>query len=354
MRLNINFDSYLELEKIGIGAFKPLKGFMTESDFYSVVDHLRLPNGKIFPLPVILPISYSLIPEIKKSKKIYLSYKNTTVATMEPESIFKPDFKKYIKKIFGTNDESHPGYKMLLASGKYFLGGSINFLKKVENKYTSYEKTPLDVRKRIKELGLKYVAGFQTRNVPHKAHEHILQLALQEYGGLLIQPLIGKKKKGDFLPEAVMTSYNVLIKNFLPENKIILGALTTSMRYAGPREAIFHALIRRNYGCTHFLVGRDHAGVGDYYGEYEAQNLCKKYEKELKIKIVKIRGPFYCDKCKKITTDDICKHSKHKIPISGTAIRNALINNNPISDKFMRPEIINSIKGKEIFINDED
>ena len=151
-----------------------------------------------------------------------------------------------------------------------------------------------------------------------------------------------------------MTSYNVLIKKFLPENKIILGALTTSMRYAGPREAIFHALIRRNYGCTHFLVGRDHAGVGDYYGEYEAQNLCKKYEKELKIKIVKIRGPFYCDKCKKITTDDICKDLKYKIPISGTAIRDALINNIPISDKFMRPEIINSIKGKEIFINDED
>jgi len=354
MKLNINLDSYLELEKIAIGAFKPLSGFMTESDFYSVINNMRLSNGKIFPLPVILPIASSLVKEIKQCKQIRLYFKNIEVATMIPESIFRPNFKKNIKLIFGTNDENHPGYKMLLSSGKYFVGGPIKFIKKVENRYTSYEKTPLEVKKRIKELRLKNIAGFQTRNVPHKAHEHILHLALQEVGALFIQPLIGKKKKGDFLPEAVMTSYNLLIKKFLPQNKIILGALTTSMRYAGPREAVFHALIRRNYGCTHFLVGRDHAGVGDYYGEYEAQNLCEKFEKELKIKIIKIRGPFYCGKCKKITTDDICKHLKDKILISGTDIRNSLKNNTPINEKFMRPEIINSIKGKEIFINDED
>ena len=178
MRLNINLDSYLELEKIGIGAFNPLKGFMTENDFYSVVNHMRLSNGKIFPLPVILPIPSSLVMEIKQCKKLHLYYKNIRVGIMIPESVFSINFKKHIKLIFGTNDENHPGYKMLFASGKYFVGGSIKLLTKVKNKYTSYEKTPFQVKKRIKELGLKYVAGFQTRNVPHKPHEHILQLAL--------------------------------------------------------------------------------------------------------------------------------------------------------------------------------
>ncbi len=354
MKLKINFDSYLELEKIGIGAFNPLDGFMTENDYHSVVNHMRLSNGNIFPLPVILPVPSSLIGNIKKREKIHLYFKDTEVGTIIAESIFRPDFKKNIKSIFGTNDENHPGYKMLLSSGKYFVGGPIKFIKRVENRYTSFEKTPEEIKKRIKELELKCVAGFQTRNVPHKAHEHILHLALQEVDGLFIQPLIGKKKRGDFLPEAVMSSYNLLLEKFFPQNKIILGVLTTSMRYAGPREAVFHALIRKNYGCTHFLVGRDHAGVGEYYGEYEAQNLCVKFENELKIKIIKIRGPFYCGKCKKITTDNICKSLKDKIPVSGTNIRNSLKNNIPISEKFMRPEIVDLIKGKEIFINDED
>ena len=354
MKINLKLESYLELEKIGIGAFKPLNGFMTEKDFYSVVNRMRLSNGKLFPIPVILPILGSKIDKIKQSKKIYLYYKKIKVASMVPQSIFKPDFKKIIKLLFETEDENHPGYKMLFSSGKYFLGGPIKFTKKVKNKYSSFEKSPQEVKKYIKAMDLKHVAGFQTRNVQHKAHEHILHLALQEVDGLFIQPLIGKKKVGDFLPEAVMKSYKLLVDKFLPKNRVILCVLTTSMRYAGPRESVFHAIIRKNYGCTHFLVGRDHAGVGSYYGEYDAQNLCVKLEKEIKIKIIKIRGPFYCNKCKKITTDNLCLHVKHRIPVSGTKIREALINNKFISDKFMRPEIVKSIKGIEIFIGGED
>lgn len=354
MKININFDSYLELEKLGIGAFKPLNGFMTEKDFYSVVKEMRLSNGKLFPLPVILPVSNLEAKKARTVNKIELFFKNVEVGTIKPESIFKPNFKKIIRLLFGTEDTNHPGYKFLVSSGEYFIGGPINFIKKVENAYSSYEISPEEVKKNIKKLGLRSVAGFQTRNVPHKAHEHILELALQEVDGLFIQPLIGKKKIGDFLPEAVMNSYNLLLEKFLPNKRIILGVLTTAMRYAGPREALFHAIIRKNYGCTHFLVGRDHAGVGSYYDEYEAQNLCVKLEEELNIKIIKVRGPFYCKKCKKITTDKVCFHTDYRVSVSGTKIREALMNKRPISEKFMRPEIVNLIKDREIFIKEED
>ena len=354
VKININIDSYLELEKIGIGALKPLSGFMTEKDFNSVVNDMKLSNGDLFPLPVILPIFSSEIGKINKTKKVHLYFNNIEVATIIPKSIFKPDFKKAIKLLFGTDDTEHQGYKMLIASGKYFLGGPVQFIRKVENKLTPFEITPEEVKEKIKMLGLRTVAGFQTRNIPHKAHEHILNLALQEVDGLFIQPLIGKKKIGDFCPEAIMNSYKLLINNFLPKKRIILGVLTTSMRYAGPREAIFHAMIRRNYGCTHFLVGRDHAGVGNYYGEYEAQDLCMKFENELNIKIIKIRGPFYCKKCNKIATDDVCKSLENKISISGTKIRRALKNKSFISENFIRTEIINSIIDNKIFITDEE
>jgi len=349
-KLNIDINSYLELEKIGIGAFSPLTGFMTEKDFYSVVNSMRLENGLLFPLPVILPIEKKDIDKVKYNEEIILVYNNINVAELLPLSIFKPDIHGSRKNLFSTNDVQHPGYKLLNESGTFFIGGPIKFSKKIDNDYSKYEKYPNEVKNIIKLENMKSVAGFQTRNVPHKAHEHILHSALNQVDGLFIQPLIGKKKSGDFTPDSVMSSYTVLKDNFLPKKRIILGALTTSMRYAGPREAVFHALIRKNYGCTHFLVGRDHAGVGNYYGEYDAQNLCIEYEEELNIKIIKIRGPFYCSKCKKITTDAECKYIENKIPISGTNIREALINNNKISENFMRKEIIESIKGKDIFI----
>ena len=349
-KIDIDINSYLELEKIGIGAFKPLEGFMTENDFYSVVNKMRLKNGVLFPLPVMLPIKEADIASIKYNEIIKLSYNNIEVGEILPVSIFRPDIYGSRKALFSTDDINHPGFKLLIESGTFFIGGPIKFYRKVENEYSIYEKSPKEVKNIIKLENMKSVAGFQTRNVPHKAHEYILLSALKEVDGLFVQPLIGKKKSGDFTPHIVMTSYNVLKKSFLPKKRVILGALTTSMRYAGPREAIFHALIRKNCGCTHFLIGRDHAGVGNYYGEYDAQKLCIEFEKELNIKIIRIRGPFYCSKCEKITTDKECQHIKNRIPVSGTNIRDALINKKTISENFMRKEIVESIKGKEIFI----
>lgn len=350
MIININFDSYLELEKIADQVFYPLDGFMTKEDFKSVVKNMRLNNGNIFPLPVLLPIEPNKKNNINLNEKIFLNFKSNIVGEILVKSIFELDFNKYLKPLFGTEDKEHPGFKMLVKAGNCFIGGPVKLIKKVSYKYSEYSFTPKDIQKKIKNMKLKSVAGFQTRNVPHKAHEHILHVALKEVEGLFIHPLIGKKKVGDFIPEAVLSSYELLIKSHLPKDRVMLGALTTSMRYAGPREAVFHAIIRRNFGCTHFLVGRDHAGVGNYYGEYEAQKLCLKLEKELKIKIIKVRGPFYCKYCKKITTDNICQKLDYKVEVSGTRIRNDLINNKRINSRFMRSDIVKLIRKSDIFI----
>lgn len=349
MDINISFDSYLELEKIGLGVFKPLLGFMTQEEFISVVDSMRLKNGKLFPIPVMLPITEQEKELININNRINLIYEGSKVGNIQAKDIFKPNFQNIKKKLFGTDDLNHPGYQMLINSGKYFLGGPIIMTKKIKYEYSNYSLSPVEVKKKIKKMNLKSVAGFQTRNVPHRAHEYILTSTLKEVDGLFINPLIGKKKKGDFLPSAVLKSYDLLIKKYLPKNRVLLGALTTSMRYAGPREAVFHALIRRNYGCTHFLVGRDHAGVSDYYGEYDAQDLCVKLEDEIGIKIIKVRGPFYCKICKKISNDSICKKPE-KIEVSGTKIRKALMSSKSIDNKFMRAEIIKLIKKSDIFI----
>ena len=351
MKLNINFDTYLELEKISNGAFYPLKGFMGEKDFYSVCKDMRLANGRLFPLPILLPITQKQARSIKLNDEVYLYYNKNKVGVIIAKSIYKIKFSEHIKDIFGVKDLNHPGYQMIKKLGSFFLGGPVsNFILK-KYKYSKFAISPDNCKKQIKKLGVKTLAGFQTRNVPHRAHEYILIRALEQVDGLLIHPLIGKKKKGDFLPSAVLKSYQFLLKNDFHKNKIILGALTTYMRYSGPREAVFHALIRKNYGCTHFLVGRDHAGVGSYYGEYEAQNLCIKYQDELNIKIIKVRGPYYCKKCKKITADDVCKHPEAKVEVSGTKIRKALLNNSNIKDIFMRSEIVELLRKQKIFIN---
>jgi len=326
---------------------------MTEEDFNSVVDNMRLANGALFPIPVLLPVNKKDLKNKLIGMEVNLIFNKINVGSIKIESIFKINFRKYIKKLFGTNDIKHPGYQMLLSLGTNFIGGKIKFKNKVKNNLSNYELSPNEVKKEIKKRNMKKVAGFQTRNVPHKAHEYILELALKNMDGLFVQPLIGRKRLGDFTPEAIMKSYELLKKDFFPRNKMILGALTTSMRYAGPREAVFHALIRKNYGCSHFLVGRDHAGVGNYYGEYEAQNLCIELEEELGIKIIKVRGPFYCEECKCITIDTFCSHIDKKIPVSGTKIRNSLSKGQQPDSRFMRAEIVASLKKIKIFIEEE-
>ena len=214
--------------------------------------------------------------------------------------------------------------------------------------------SPTEVKNLKIKKKFKTFVGFQTRNVPHKAHEFLIRNALENYDGVFIQPLIGKKKPGDYLPDVIMSAFSFLIKNFLVKEKIILGSLTTFMRYAGPREALFHAIVRKNYGCTHFIVGRDHAGVDNFYNKLDAQKLVKKFEKKIKIKIIDSTGPFYCEVCQMISTNKICKHvkNKEKTDISGTYIRSLFKEGKNPKEKYISKKIVFLIKSKfkKIFI----
>ena len=351
-KININYNQFLELKNILDGTFFPLKGFMTEDEFLSVVATMRLLNKKVFPLPVLLPISLEEYNSIKHKDIINLIYKKENVGSIEVKDIFEINLKKFLPKIFGTSDFSHPGMQIYLNSSNKFLGGRV-FNSKAAKNIKTYKGSPDEIKKIIKEKKFKTIAGFQTRNIPHKAHEYLQKLALEIVDGLLIHPVTGKKKEGDFTNNIVLSSYRYIINNYYPKNRVLLSPLNTFMRYAGPREAVFHAIIRRNFGCTHFIVGRDHAGVGSFYKEYEAQNLCLKLEKEINIKILAFKGPYYCKKCKTIVTEKCCQHtniSKYKVEISGTMVRNFLKDNRKVNEDLIRKDLIDLIKRKSIFI----
>ena len=229
------------------------------------------------------------------------------------------------------------------------------FAKRVEESRPNNDLPPQDVSDVFKKRGWKKIVGFQTRNVPHRAHEHLLRIALETTDGLFIQPLIGKKKLGDFTPEAIITGYKALIEGFLPQDRVLLGTLSTRMRYAGPREAVFHALIRRNFGCTDFIIGRDQAGVGNWYGLYEAQELALKLEPDLGIRIMALKGPYYCAKCDGIVTENSCPpdHFKYTEQISGTYMRQVLKEGNIPNSNLMRSEVVTALQSISCFIESE-
>lgn len=350
--ITIDRDQYLELEKIAFGAFAPLKGFMNEQEFSSVVERLRLPSGDVFSLPVVLDVDKNSANAIRNANIVELVFDGIAVGTLKPKDFFSCDRRYVAKKLYGTDDSMHPGVKNFFELKKVFVGGQIELLKRAQFDISQYELTPLETRKIFQELGWQRIVGFQTRNVPHRAHEYLLRIALEHSDGLFVQPLIGRKHIGDYTPEAIMRGYRALIGNYLPPRRIVLGALSTVMRYAGPREAIFHALIRRNYGCTHFIVGRDHAGVGGWYGLYDAHELTRQFDGDLGIEIMRLKGPYYCRKCDGIVTENVCNHSSEDVTeeISGTYMRKILGGGNLPAPHLMRQEVIEALKGIEIFI----
>jgi sulfate adenylyltransferase len=354
MKIIINRDQYLELEKLHLGVFFPLSGFMTELEFESCVHHLKLPEGAIFPIPIVFDISKQLLGEAQKASTWDLYFEEKLVGKLFPTSFYTPQKELVAEKVFGTKDLSHPGVKHLFEMGDIFVGGQIELIKRPQFEFSQYELSPEETKAYFKKMGWKKVAGFQTRNAPHRAHEYLQRVALEVTDGLLIQPLVGKKKPGDFAPEAVLKGYEALIKNYYPEDRVKLSILSTVMRYAGPREALFHAIIRRNYGCTHFVVGRDHAGVGNFYDLYAAHKLVKKYEDQIGIEILALNGPYLCHKCDSIVTSKTCKHQitspESTFEISGTYIRKQLQEVSDVDTKIIRPEVLEALKGMNPFI----
>ncbi len=354
MKIEITRDQYLEVEKIALGVFHPLHGFMSEADFYSCVDNYRLASGEVFTVPIIFDVGREVFQNMQQSSSIQLFFEGEHVANLFPSSWYRVEKENVVKKIFATDSLDHPGVKNFLHTKEYFVGGKVEMLRRPQFEFAKYELTPQETKSYFKSMNWQTVVGFQTRNVPHRAHEYLQKVALETVDGILIQPLVGKKKSGDYKPEAVVAGYEALVQNYYPDSRVKLAVLSTVMRYAGPREAVFHALIRSNYGCTHFIIGRDHAGVGGFYGKYAAHALAEKFENELRIKIMKLSGPYYCQACQSIVTEKTCPHyvkaPDQCIEISGTLMRKLLKAGDHVDQRFMRPEVVQALQNIDVFI----
>ena len=352
-KLVCNIDTILDIEKIAIGAYSPLKGFMGKEDLASVVTKMRLANGTPWTIPIFLPINEKKAKNFSRGEEIIIQdERGDDIALLKISEIYSFHKKVWAKKVYGTESTRHPGVKRLFDMHGKLLAGEIWMIDKPDFEFEKFNLTPAGTRKIIAERGWKTVAGFQTRNAPHRAHEYLQKLALSLTDGILIHPIIGWKKDGDFRPEIVIKAYKTLIEKYYPKNSVIFAGLATAMRYAGPREAIFHSIIRKNYGCTHFIVGRDHAGVGDYYDKYDAHRIFDNFP-GIGVTPLLMRGPYYCTKCKEVVSDKICPHTEkwHK-HISGTMVRDSLSKNKSLPEYVMRKEVFSALKkaGKNGFI----
>ena len=338
--LTVSLETCVEIYNIGNGAFGPLKGFMDSADYRSVVENMHLDSGEPWTIPITLDVPEDKVEKVIKSERLNLTdHKGLEVAELIVEDLYKADFENDIKKVFGTDDIAHPGVRKETARSIYRVGGPLEVFEHKAHFFSEYSLSPAQAREQFSKNRWQSIAGFQTRNPLHRAHEHLQRIAMEIVDGLFIHPLIGWKKQGDFSPEAVIKAYEKMVEEFYPKKSVVLGTLETPMRYAGPREAVFHAIIRRNFGCTHFIVGRDHAGVGDYYGKYDAHKLCRQFN-DLGIEILALCGPYYCSKCGAVVTEKSCPHdSAHALSISGTQVREMLEKGIRPPVEYMRPEI---------------
>ncbi len=336
--INVDNDTFLDIRNILNGVFSPLKGFLGAKDYHSVVKKMHLTSGSPWTIPITLDVPKEQGKILVKEKRVALRYEDKIIAYLLPEDLFEVHYSQDISRIYGTKDGKHPGVNKEINRNPFRLGGEIIPADKIITA-SDHELTPKETIAIFKKLGFKTIVGFQTRNPIHRAHEYLQRVALELHDGLFIQPLLGWKKRGDFTPKAIIKSYEVMINKYYPKNRVVFGALTTAMRYAGPREAVFHALIRKNYGCTHFIVGRDHAGVGNYYGKYEAHNLCKSFN-DLGIEILYMHGPYYSKKFGEIVTEQTCRaEAADSVDISGTLIREMIQKGKCPPKEYMRADV---------------
>ncbi|HEX7009793.1 MAG TPA: sulfate adenylyltransferase [Phycisphaeraceae bacterium] len=336
-----------DLEMIAIGAFSPLTGYVGQADFKSICTDMRLADGTVWPIPITLAVNDEVKAKLKVGGQAALKHSDgTLLGVIQIQEIYPHDKKLEIPHVFRTEEMAHPGAKAVMEEGDWLVAGPIDVItitpeKEPGEQFTQFRLPPRKTREAFEQRGWRTIAAFQTRNPIHRAHEYLTKCAQEIADGLLIHPLVGETKPGDVPAHVRMQCYQALIEKYYVKDRTMLSVMPGAMRYAGPREAILHALIRKNYGCTHFIVGRDHAGVGNYYGTYDAQNLFDQFRPdEIGITPLKFEHSAWCKSCGGMTSGKTCPHGpESKIFLSGTKVREMLKAGQRPPAEFSRPEV---------------
>lgn len=342
-RVTLDARAASDLVMIAIGGFSPLSGFMSQADYEPVVTDMRLASGLPWSVPVTLSVDEATAEPLKIGQLVRLDDETGRfIGVLELSEKYTYDKKKEAKGVYRTDEDKHPGVKVVYEQGPINLAGDVWLLERDDHPlFPDYQIDPADSRAQFRDRGWQTIVGFQTRNPIHRAHEYIQKCALETVDGLFLHPLVGATKSDDIPADVRMRCYEIMMEHYFPQDRVILAINPSAMRYAGPREAIFHALIRKNYGCTHFIVGRDHAGVGDYYGTYDAQAIFDEFEPgELGIAPMKFEHAFYCTRTGTMaTTKTSPSKPEERIHLSGTKVRALLRNGELPPPEFSRPEV---------------
>jgi len=343
-KLVVNARELSDLEMLTVGALSPLTGFLGEDDYVSVLETMHLSNGLAWSIPVTLSLTDDDVKRIGAGSSVALlpSEGADPIAIVDIAEVYKRDRQKEALGVFGTEDLEHPGVQALHDAGDFCLAGTVRALSLPEHDdFVSYRLTPAQTRAAFAERGWRTVVGFQTRNPIHRAHEYLQKCALEIVDGLLVHPLVGATKGDDVPADVRMRCYEALFEGYYPKDRAMVSVFPAAMRYAGPREAIWHAICRKNYGCTHFIVGRDHAGVGSYYGTYDAQKIFEEFEPgELGILPLMFEHSFWCNACEGMASPKTCPHGEtERVSLSGTKVREMLRAGERPPIEFSRPEV---------------
>jgi sulfate adenylyltransferase len=342
-RIQLSERSLSDLELIAIGGFSPLKGFMAEADYQAVVSQMRLAKGLPWSIPITLPVDKAIAESLKIGELVRLDDpEGQFIGILELAEKYSYDKELEAIQVYGTKDEAHPGLKVVFDQGEINLAGDIWLLERRSHaQFPTYQIDPAASRQMFQAKGWQTIVGFQTRNPIHRAHEYIQKCAMETVDGLFLHPLVGATKSDDVPADVRMRCYEIILEHYYPSDRVILAINPAAMRYAGPREAIFHALVRKNYGCTHFIVGRDHAGVGNYYGTYDAQKIFSQFQPgELGITPMMFEHAFYCKRTQGMATSKTSPSlESERIHLSGTKVREMLRRGECPPPEFSRPEV---------------